>query len=232
MCIACKLAWDACLCHLVPVQSLAGLRERKKTETRQAISTAALELAVANGPAAVTVEDIAAAANVSQRTVFNYFPTKEAAMVGHDPQRRTELLQYLEGRPADEPPLVAMREALRDFVTPELAVLWRTRARLVRDHPQLQTTYLASFSSFEDDMTQVMGRRIGLDPATDPYPRLVVSVANTAVRVAVNHAIDLRRTAAMNDIIDETFAALEAGLSRLDNGRHSPHLRAQRSPRR
>lgn len=196
------------------MQSLVGLRERKKTETRQAISAAALELAIANGPGAVTVEDIAAAANVSPRTVFNYFPTKEAAMLGIDPARRSELLQFLERRPADEPPLVAMREAMRDFLAPEVAVIWRARARLARDHPQLQSTYLASFSSLEDDLTQVMERRTGLDPVADPYPRLLVAVANTALRVAVNHAIDLRRTEAMNDIIDDAFAALDAGLVR------------------
>ncbi len=214
------------------MQSLVGLRERKKTETRQAISAAALELAVANGPGAVTVEDIAAAANVSPRTVFNYFPTKEAAMLGIDPQRRTDMLQLLEARPAGEPPLAAMREALRDFFTPEVAVVWRQRARLARDHPQLQSTYLASFSSFEDDITQVMGRRTGLDPAIDPYPRLVVSVANTALRVAVNHALDLQRTATMNDIIDEAFTALGSGLSLRERAPSSPGRNRRRSPSR
>ncbi len=214
------------------MQSLVGLRERKKTETRHAISAAALELAVANGPGAVTVEDIATAANVSPRTVFNYFPTKEAAMLGIDPVRRSELLQFLERRPADEPPLVAMREAMRDFLAPEVAVVWRTRARLARDHPQLHSTYLASFSSFEDDMTQVMGRRTGLDPMTHPYPRLVVSVANTALRVAVNHAIERRRTAAMNDIIDDAFAALDGGLSQPECIRASPGRSGRRPPSR
>lgn len=55
-----------------------GLRERKKAETRQALAEAALALAVERGPAAVTVDDIADAAGVSARTVFNYFPTKES----------------------------------------------------------------------------------------------------------------------------------------------------------
>lgn len=206
---------------------ITGLRERKKSETRQAISAAALDLALRRGPAAVTVEDIAAAANVSPRTVFNYFPTKEAAMVGADPWRRSELLELLENRPAEEAPLTAMRKAFREFLTPDVAVVWRTRARLARDHPQLQSTYLSSFASFEDDMTRVIGRRTGLDPATHPYPRLVVAVAGTALRVAVNHAIDLRRTASMDEITDETFAAIRAGLVPPDAHPHSGHTRAK-----
>jgi AcrR family transcriptional regulator len=170
------------------------------------------ELAVARGPAAVTVEDIAAAANVSARTVFNYFPTKEAAILGADPGRRAGLFRSLEARPAEEPPLVAMREAFRQLFTPEVALLWRTRARLARDHPQLQSAYLAGFSSFEDELTQAIGRRTRLDPVGDPYPRLVVSVALAALRRAVNHAIDRQRTEDMEQIVDEVFAAVGAGL--------------------
>jgi AcrR family transcriptional regulator len=211
------------------MQDLMGLRERKKTETRQAIGAAALALAMEHGPGAVTVEAIAAAANVSPRTVFNYFPTKEAAMLGTNPHRRSEMLQCLEDRPPDEAPLEAMREAFRQFFTPEIAVVWRARAGLARDHPQLQSTYLASFASFEDDLAHAMGRRIGLDPARDPYPRLVVSVAGTALRVAVNHAIDLRRTAAMNDIIDTAFASIAAGLAPPEPSRR-PATRPSRQP--
>lgn len=190
-----------------------GLRERKKTQTRRAISAAALELAKVRGPAAVTVEDIAAAVDVSPRTVFNYFPTKEAAILGIDPERRSELADHLEARPADEPPLVALREAFRELLTPGEALLWRARARLARDHPQLHSTYLAGFSSFEDALTSAMGRRTGLDPTIDIYPRLVVTAAGTALRVAVNHAVDRRRTGALDEIIDQAFAAMGSGLA-------------------
>ncbi len=92
---------------------VVGWRERKKTETRQAIGRAALALATERGPATITVNDIAEAAGVSPRTAFNYFPTKEAAILGFDPDRRRELLDRLDARPADEPPVQALREANR-----------------------------------------------------------------------------------------------------------------------
>jgi AcrR family transcriptional regulator len=200
-----------------------GLRERKKVETHRAIATAALALAVERGPAAVTVDDIAEAAGVSPRTVFNYFGTKEAAILGVDAERRQELVDRIESRPDGEAPLEALREALRDAAergdsdAGGGAVAWRTRARLAREHPQLQSAYVASFTALEDELTGAVGRRTGIDPAHDPYPRLVASLALTAMRVAVDHALatesaDDRRTDAIDTAIDRSFATLGAGL--------------------
>jgi AcrR family transcriptional regulator len=188
-----------------------GLRERKKTATRRAISDAALTLAVERGPSAITVDDIAAGAGVSPRTVFNYFPSKEAAILGLDPDNRAELVERLETRPISEPPLVALRNAMP--TTPDDHVeIWRTRARLAADHPNLQSAFIAGFARLEDDLTLAMAQRLGLDPATDLFPRLVVNVALTSMRVAVNRAIDQKGLDAVNDAVDEAFAAVAAGL--------------------
>jgi AcrR family transcriptional regulator len=62
---------------------MEGLRERKKRQTREAIATAAMELFQARGFDAVTVVEVAAAADVSEKTVFNYFPTKEELVFSH-----------------------------------------------------------------------------------------------------------------------------------------------------
>jgi AcrR family transcriptional regulator len=193
--------------------STLGLRERKKAETRKAIGDAALALALERGPAAVTVDDIAAAAGVSARTVFNYFASKEAAILGIDADRRRELLERLDARPSDEHPLEALREAIRD-PSGDGSVAWRTRARLARRHPQLHAAYIASIASLEDGLTEVIARRAGVDPAADPYPRLVVAVALTAMRVAVDHAIDHQVPAVAAAAVDDAFATLAAGLVR------------------
>jgi AcrR family transcriptional regulator len=64
------------------VSQLNSLRERKRTETWAALHDAAARLTLEKGPEAVTVEQIAAGANVSPRTFFNYFSTKEDAILG------------------------------------------------------------------------------------------------------------------------------------------------------
>jgi AcrR family transcriptional regulator len=195
----------------------SGLRERKKTATRRAISDAALALAVERGPMAITVEDIAAAADVSPRTVFNYFPSKEAAILGFDPENLQDLVDRLDARPVAEAPLEALRETMRGSSTDD-ALSMQTRARLTADNPQLQSAFIAGFAKLEDQLTDAMAARLGLDIATDSYPRLVVKVGLTAMRVAVAQAIAQPHNeaagsaAAVTKAVDDAFNALAAGL--------------------
>src|SRR5271154_6346541 len=86
-----------------------GRRDRKKQATRRALRFAALELVAERGFAHVTVEDISEAADVATRTFFNYFPTKESAVIGADPERIEELQANLLARPPAESPLQALR---------------------------------------------------------------------------------------------------------------------------
>ena len=76
-----------------------GLRERKKRETREAITRAAWKLFARRGFDAVTVADIARAAKVSEKTVFNYFPGKEDLVFGAGMQRTAALIDAVRARP-------------------------------------------------------------------------------------------------------------------------------------
>jgi AcrR family transcriptional regulator len=79
-----------------------GLRERKKEETRQRISEAAFRLFAARGFDGVTVAEIARAADVAEKTVFNYFPTKEDLVYGRFESFEEELLAAVRGRAPGE----------------------------------------------------------------------------------------------------------------------------------
>ena len=79
----------------------SGLRERKKTETRVAIQQAVLFLALGRGLDAVTVDEIAAAANVSVRTFHNYFGSKEEALVAAWVSEFKVYVDALRDRPAE-----------------------------------------------------------------------------------------------------------------------------------
>jgi AcrR family transcriptional regulator len=81
------------------VAATEGLRERKKRETRETIARAAWKLFARRGFDAVTVADIARAANVSEKTVFNYFPTKEDLVFGAGMQRTAALIEAVRARP-------------------------------------------------------------------------------------------------------------------------------------
>lgn len=165
-----------------------GLRERKKIATRRAIAAVALELAHRHGPDQVTVDDIAEAADVSPRTVFNYFGTKDEAILGTSPESRAETIEMVRIRPVDEPPLQSLKNVLFERLTTvdETGRYWRSRAELVRRFPELQPAYVASQVALETQLVSVIAERMDLDPDVDMYPGLVVAVAFAALRVALS----------------------------------------------
>jgi len=90
-----------------------GLRERKRRATRRAIQRAALEVARTRGLEAVTVDEIARLADVSPRTFFNYFPSKDDAVLGLDPSGGQRQVDAFLNRPAEESALQALRAVAR-----------------------------------------------------------------------------------------------------------------------
>ena len=88
------------------------LRERKKAQTREALAEAALKLFADKGFEHVTVDEIADTAQVSRRTYFRYFPTKEAVVFPDRERRLLQFQQMLADRPVGEAPLESVRRAL------------------------------------------------------------------------------------------------------------------------
>ncbi len=103
----------------------------------RAIRSAAVGLVAERGFTAVTVEDIAAAAGISRRTFFNYFPTKVAALVDPDPELAQRLAELLAAHPDPEDPWAALRSVCRAFVAEDRDHELSVRRRLVAEHPEL-----------------------------------------------------------------------------------------------
>lgn len=164
-----------------------GRWDRKKRQTRNALIDAALRLVAERGIDGVTVEDISNAADVSPRTFFNYFSSKEEALTWHDPQIDQRVLQRLGASPADMDTLTALRAAL----APEIAAVeaqreqWFLRMAVLERTPSLLPRLLVSGVTSGRLLAEALAARLGVDINAHVYPRLVAAVADAAVRSAV-----------------------------------------------
>lgn len=164
-----------------------GLRERKKRATRSALQYAALTLVAERGIDNVTVDDVTTEVGVSQRTFFNYFATKEEALIGADPDLLDRLVAALRARPEHEPPLYALRQVLvidAERVA-EAKEIWRLRMALHAEHPEIFHSAASASERINSALADVIAQRCGTDVDADPYARLVVGVAAAARRTAL-----------------------------------------------
>jgi len=149
----------------VDLKQHGSLRERKKARTRAAIREHALRLFREQGYQATTVEQIAAAAEVSPSTFFRYFPTKEDVVLRDDFDDRA--LAAFERQPPSMTPLAALRAAIRETVatlTPEEWDEFRQTAALSVTVPEVRARTLDELSRTIDVMAEGMAKRTGRSP--------------------------------------------------------------------
>jgi AcrR family transcriptional regulator len=192
----------------------AGRRDRKKTATREALRDAALRLALEHGYDQLTVEAITEEADVSLRTFFNYFASKDDALLGPDPDRAAALAGGLIARPGDESPVAALRAVFEQLALSfgERQPLWQARMQLVRANPQLWPRLYAGFTDFERSIAEAVATRTGSDPDVDLYPGVAAAAAVGAMRVAVAHWRAGGESASLPDLVMSAFDVLAAGL--------------------
>lgn len=192
-----------------------SLRERKKLKTRQAIRREAYRLIAEQGYENTTVDQIAAAAEVSPSTFFRYFPTKEDLVLTdeYDPAMTAALL----ARPADEPFLRSCREALisllRTLLEHERDELL-TRMRLVSEVPSLRARMHETANDPQRLYLDVLLRRSGAETPTLDM-RLTAAAIGAATTEVVLHWADGGGEEDIADLVDHTFAVLERGFSGL-----------------
>ncbi|MEO3973263.1 TetR family transcriptional regulator [Streptomyces sp. CAU 1734] len=170
----------------------SGLRERKKQLTRHALVRAALELFTTRGYERTTVDEIAEAVEVSQRTFFRYFAGKEDAALAVQQVVAAHFTATLRERPPAESPFEAMRNALLiswetigDTIEEIVPIELHMRSYLmIESTPALLAVHLRRALELEDEVTEIIAGREGLDAGTDPRPRVAVAAFGGVTRVA------------------------------------------------
>lgn len=191
-----------------------GRRERKKQQVREELTRQAFALFAVHGFDAVSVEDITEAADVSRATFFRYFPSKEDVLVQWMRQVGDEAAQALLERPADEPPLPALRQALLTLAAVYARDQQRTAVveRLRRDSPSVRAAYRDKIAYWEDALAGALAHRTGENPDTDLTPRLLARLAMAAVTSA-NDTWTARNTHGrpgdVTDLLDQALGAIK-----------------------
>ncbi|MGW3138344.1 TetR family transcriptional regulator [Streptomyces sp. NPDC001139] len=167
------------------------LRERKKQRTRDALLRAAVELFTTRGYERTTVDDIADAVDVSQRTFFRYYAGKEEAALALQELVVARFVAAVRERPAEEAPMEALKQAvlegwqtLNEVIEAVVPVeLYLRMYRVIESTPVLLAAHLRRNMEIEEAMARVLAEREGLDVEADPRPRLAVAVFGGVMRV-------------------------------------------------
>ena len=199
------------------IDGAPGRRERKKQRTRDDLMYQAARLFAANGFDETTTEDIAEAADLSQRTFFRHFSSKEAVLYGDMDELRLRVRHALVERPPDEPAIEAVRRAIMTLAD---------NYEAERDHRFLQAELAAAYPSvsaysravvqaeWEKELIEAISDRLGVDPTLDPRPEIVAGAAMSALRVSIRKWTMSGGREHLPELVDDAFDAL-AGLSQL-----------------
>jgi AcrR family transcriptional regulator len=199
-----------------------GLRERKQRTTRETIHRVAVRRALAEGPHSVTTAEISAEAGVSARTFFNYFPSKEDAMLGFHEELPTdaELAAFAESDSVDL--LDELVQLVRNVfsASPTDRNIMRDRRELVRRHPELLQRQMARVVAVEQRIASVVAERMRtLDKFRDltdhaASAQMLVMLAVSSIRIAIRNAATAPHPSS-TDADSDDDRAIEAALSTL-----------------
>ena len=198
-----------------------GLRERKRRATRRAIQLAVIDLVADRGLDGTTVDEISRRADISPRTFFNYFASKEEALLGDTPEApEADVIEQFIHAGADSPilddlTLVLLGAARKSMADAEMM---RRRHALLKQYPQLLGMRMATMRTFEEQIAQIVVQRLAADDpqlATDPTrladrARLVTLVAFAVMRHSWARWIDGDPEADLTAQLRDAFRELAA----------------------
>jgi AcrR family transcriptional regulator len=184
-----------------------GLRERKKVQTREQITEAAIRLFAERGFDGTTVDDIANAADVSRRTFFRYFARKEDVVLAWKQEAAQDLRDALAARPPDEAPLEAVQGAIATLADGYGARRELTLGLLRLFERPLELPH-AEHDAWDAVLTEGIATRLGVDPARDPRPRLIASVGFAVLIATVQSWGAMGARGDLVELLKQNFAAL------------------------
>jgi AcrR family transcriptional regulator len=208
-----------------------GLRERKKQRTRQHIADTARRLFAERGFENVTVAEIARAADVSEQTVFNYFPRKEDLVYWRLESFEDELLASIREREPGESVLAALRRfvlAQRGLLgtdDPEAREQLAALTRMITESPPLLAREQQIFAGYTASLAALIAEEQGANPG-DVEPWVAANALMGVHRALVHFARQRivagarppRLTREVRAQADRAFALLEQGLGRYGVG--------------
>jgi AcrR family transcriptional regulator len=201
-----------------------GLRETKKLRTRQEIAEAAMGLFARRGFDHVTVAEVAEAAGVSEKTVFNYFPTKEDLFYDEVPAREAAIVDAVRNRRPGES-IAAALERLQVRGSDRLASPgFATFARIIEESRALQAKELEIMARYTDALAGAIREELGVHELDAKVAaNVLVSVQWQHFRNARRHALAGRHGPAtarrLRSELKRAYRLLEHGLAQLENGK-------------
>ena len=188
-----------------------GLRERKKDKTRLQLLEAALELIGRQGFEETTINQIAAAVDVSPRTVLRYFPTKEDVIVSWVEDGMALFLSSLKDRPEDESAHLSLLASAREMLKlyQERADFYLTIERVIASTSGVKARKLEMSAALGEEVSQVLAKRTHSSTtaslAGDLYPAVVFSMLRVVIKrwVATNGQLQLL------NLFDKTSALIQ-----------------------
>ena len=199
--------------------SEAGLRERKKLRTRSALIDSAFALFQRKGFEATTIDEIAEAVDISPRTFFRYFASKEEVALSLIDDQLGALMDHFERRPAEESVLEALRnasvEVLRACEEGDEGfdpTRFQCVQILLSSTPPLAASAMDKGAAKMAEMANLIGTRMGVDYQVDPRPYLVASITVCAIQTAINAWREREPDAKSSDLVDRAFLLLQGGL--------------------
>lgn len=178
------------------------------------LTGAALKLLARKGFDAVTIDEIVLAAGVSKRTFFRYFASKEDVVIQFLSEMGASMRAELAGRPAHEPPSVALRHAV--WVSIDACAGHADGAlrvvQLILGTPPLLARFLERQAQWRDGLAQELAHRLERDPETDLYPQLAAGMALTAYGTVLQRLSDSDGAEDPATLTDRAFAVIAPAL--------------------